>query len=168
MARSSGLSATARSTTWSTVTGAEAGGGWANAIPPPASRPTGRLRTTTMSCRMLTPLPDRNRKRRRTFSGRAVPGHGHLPRAPVWEIDGAEIPAGRLVGRHCRAGHHRRHAGHTHAGAERHLAGIERLPRGRRELEHKSVLARLPLPRLALERDHRVLGLLCLYGRELG
>src|SRR6266536_6541217 len=115
MARSSGLSATARSTTWSTVTGAEAGGDWAKATRPPASTPASRLRTTTVLCRIPAPLPDRNREFRGTLAGRAVPCDGHLPRAAIREIDGAEIPAGRLVLRHGGAGHHRRHAGHSHA-----------------------------------------------------
>src|SRR6266850_5693750 len=106
-------------------------------------------------------LADRNRKLRRAFAGRPIPGDRHLARAGVGELDRPQVAAGRLVGLEGGAGDHRRHPRHRHAGVQRHLADIHRLlVLGRRELQGEVVLALLPWAGLALQRDDDVLGLL--------
>src|SRR5438132_9305755 len=91
-------------------------------------------------------LTDRNRELRRALAGRPIPGDRHLARARVGKLDRADVAAGRLVGLQGRAGDHRGHPGHRHAGIQRHLADIYRLLLlGRRELQGEVVLALLLL-----------------------
>src|SRR5438445_3075467 len=151
----SGLSASARATSSSTVSSVA---GCAKTRRAPTT--TTPVTTTNTTCLARMALSHRNRELCGTLAQGAVPRHRHLPRPPVRELDRAAIAA-RALARERRAGDHRRHPRHGHAGVERHLADVDRLlVLCRREREDEVVLRWLPLPGLALERHDDVLDLL--------
>src|SRR3989454_111393 len=117
----SGLSASARATTSSTVISVA---GCAKTRRAPTTTTPVTMSNTACLARMA--LSHRNRELRRALAQGAVPRHRHLPRPPVRELDRAAIAA-RALARERRAGDHRRHPRHGHAGVERHLAGVDRL-----------------------------------------